>query len=95
MMLAGRGTRGQRRGETRERLLLGVQHRRGATVASELVRRGLLDELLPFVHPVFLGSGRPLFDDGVGVVSCDLSCDLAEHATFPDGVAMHRYVIRR
>src|SRR5687767_13754621 len=63
----------------------------GATVATELLRRGLLDELLLFVHPAVLGSGRPLFDEGNGVVSCDL----VEHATFPDGVVMHRYTIRR
>jgi dihydrofolate reductase len=63
----------------------------GATLATHLLRHGLLDELLLFVHPVVLGSGRPLFDDGAGVVACDL----VEHATFPEGVAMHRYTIRR
>lgn len=62
----------------------------GATVATQLLRHGLLDELLLFVHPVVLGSGRPLFDDGSSVVECDL----VEHATFADGVAMHRYSIR-
>jgi dihydrofolate reductase len=62
----------------------------GATVATNLLRHGLLDELLLFVHPVVLGSGRPLFDHGAGVVACDL----IEHATFPEGVVMHRYAIR-
>jgi dihydrofolate reductase len=55
-----------------------------------VLRHGLLDELLLFVHPVVLGSGRPLFDHGAGVVACDL----IEHATFPEGVVMHRYAIR-
>jgi dihydrofolate reductase len=63
----------------------------GATVATQLLRHGLLDELLLFVHPVVLGSGRPLFDEGAGVVACDL----VEHATFTGGVALHRYTIRR
>lgn len=44
-----------------------------------------------FTHPVILGSGRPLFDEGTGLVECDL----IEHATFPDGVTLHRYAIRR
>jgi dihydrofolate reductase len=63
----------------------------GATLATALLRRGLLDELLLFVHPVVLGRGRPLFDDRERVVECDL----LEHATFPEGVVMHRYSIRR
>jgi dihydrofolate reductase len=62
----------------------------GATVATQLLRRGLLDELLLFVHPVVLGSGRPLFDD----MTEPLVCDLLEHATFEDGVVMNRYAIR-
>lgn len=62
----------------------------GANVATQLLRRGALDELLLFVHPVVLGSGRPLFDD----MDEPLECDLLEHATFEDGVAMHRYSIR-
>lgn len=62
----------------------------GSTLASQLLARGLLDELLLFVHPVVLGSGRPLFDRADPV-----ECDLLEHAPFPDGVVMHRYAIRR
>lgn len=63
----------------------------GANLATQLLRHGLLDELLLFVHPVVLGSGRPLFDD----LQEPVECDLVEHATFDDGVAMHRYSIRR
>lgn len=63
----------------------------GATVATQLLRHGLLDELFLCVHPVILGSGRTLFDDGSALVQCDL----VEHAVFANGVALHRYTIRR
>jgi dihydrofolate reductase len=63
----------------------------GATLATHLLRAQLLDELLLFVHPVVLGKGRPLFDDAEAMVTCDL----LEHATFPEGVVMHRYAVRR
>lgn len=62
----------------------------GATLATALLRAGLLDELLLFIHPVVLGSGRPLFDGDVG----QLDLDLLENATFDDGVILHRYAIR-
>lgn len=62
----------------------------GATVATQLLRHGLLDELLLFVHPVILGAGRPLFDDGLAPVRCEP----IEHATFPEGVELHRYALR-
>ncbi len=62
----------------------------GATLATQLLRHGLLDEMLLFVHPVVLGSGRPLFDE----LETPLQCDLVEHATCEDGVVMHRYAIR-
>jgi dihydrofolate reductase len=62
----------------------------GSTIATQLLRRGLLDDLLLFVHPVILGSGRPLFDDPQPTVHCDL----VEHASFEDGVVMQRYRIR-
>ena len=63
----------------------------GANLATQLLQHGLLDEMLLFVHPVVLGSGRPLFDE----LKEPLECDLIEHATFEDGVAMHRYAIRK
>jgi dihydrofolate reductase len=34
----------------------------GATLATQLLRAHLLDELLLFTHPVVLGAGRSLFD---------------------------------
>jgi dihydrofolate reductase len=62
----------------------------GATLATQLLQHGLLDELLLYTHPAILGSGRPLFDE----VTEPLECDLLEHATFESGVALNRYQIR-
>jgi len=62
----------------------------GATLATQLLRANLLDELLLFTHPVILGRGRPLFDDHDGPVELDL----LEHESFDGGVTMHRYAIR-
>jgi dihydrofolate reductase len=63
----------------------------GATLATELLKHGLLDQVLLFIHPAILGSGRPLFDDGSGLIACEL----LEQATFEGGVVMHRYAINR
>lgn len=62
----------------------------GATLATHLLQHGLLDELLLYTHPAILGSGRPLFEE----VTEPLECDLLEHATFENGVALNRYQIR-
>ncbi|WFE48364.1 dihydrofolate reductase family protein [Verrucosispora sp. WMMD1129] len=62
----------------------------GATLATGLLRAGLLDELLLFTHPVVLGTGRPLFDTHDEPVELDL----IEQASFDQGVTMHRYAVR-
>ncbi|WP_035854516.1 dihydrofolate reductase family protein [Cryptosporangium arvum] len=62
----------------------------GATVATQLLRAGLLDELLLFTHPAILGTGRPLFDDH----DVTVELDLLEQGTFDQGVTMHRYAVR-
>ena len=62
----------------------------GATLATQLLQHGLLDELLLYTHPAILGSGRPLFDE----VTEPVECDLLEHALFDNGVALNRYQIR-
>lgn len=62
----------------------------GATLATQLLRAHLLDELLLFTHPVVLGTGRPLFDDHDEPVELDL----LEQASFDQGVTMHRYAVR-
>jgi dihydrofolate reductase len=62
----------------------------GATLATQLLRAGLLDELVLATHPAILGFGRPLFDD------CDMpvELDLLEQRSFGSGVTMHHYAIR-
>lgn len=62
----------------------------GATLATQLLKAKLLDELLLFTHPVVLGRGRPLFDANDEQVELDL----LEQATFQEGVTMHRYAVR-
>lgn len=62
----------------------------GATLATQLLRAGLLDELLLFTHPSILGYGRPLFDDWDRPVDLDL----IEQRSFPQGVTMHHYTVR-
>ncbi|MDQ1674818.1 MAG: hypothetical protein QOC98_3380 [Frankiaceae bacterium] len=62
----------------------------GAALATQLLRAGLLDELLLFTHPAVLGFGRPLFDD----YDIPIELDLFEQRSFKQGVTMHRYAIR-
>jgi dihydrofolate reductase len=62
----------------------------GATLATQLLRADLLDELLLFTHPVILGSGRPLFDGQPE----QLELDLIEQASYEQGVTLHRYAVR-
>lgn len=61
----------------------------GATLATQLLRAKLLDELLLFTHPTILGRGRPLFDD----YDVPIELDLLEQRSFDQGVSMHRYAI--
>ncbi|WP_350274875.1 dihydrofolate reductase family protein [Kribbella sp. HUAS MG21] len=61
----------------------------GATLATQLLRAGLLDELMLWTHPSILGFGRPLFDD----YDVPIDLDLLEQRSFGSGVTMHRYSI--
>lgn len=63
----------------------------GATLATQLLRAGLLDELVLATHPAILGFGRPLFDD----YDLPIDLDLLEQKSFASGVTMHRYTIRK
>lgn len=63
----------------------------GATLATQLLRAGLLDELVLATHPTVLGFGRPLFDD----YDLPIDLDLLEQKSFASGVTMHRYTIRK
>ena len=62
----------------------------GAALATQLLRAGLLDELLLYTHPAILGFGRPLFDD----YDMPIDLDLLEQQSFKQRVTMHRYAIR-
>ncbi|PZF86674.1 dihydrofolate reductase family protein [Jiangella anatolica] len=62
----------------------------GATLATQLLRAGLLDELLLTTHPTILGFGRPLFDD----YDRPVELDVLEQRSFNTGVTMRRYAIR-
>lgn len=62
----------------------------GATLATHLLRAGLLDELLLSFHPVILGAGRPLFDGH----DLPIQLDLLEQRSFESGVTMQRFAIR-
>jgi dihydrofolate reductase len=62
----------------------------GATLATQLLQRGLLDELVLYVHPAILGTGRPLFD----TLDAPLILDLLDQERFANGVVMHHYAIR-
>lgn len=78
------GQLGELRAGTDGRILVG-----GATLATQLLRAKLLDELLLFTHPTILGVGRPLFDDH----DAPLELELIEQGSFPHGVTMHHYAI--
>ena len=59
----------------------------GPTLASALIRAGLIDEYRLFVHPVILGAGKPFLpalDDRIGL-------RLLETRTFGSGVVYLRY----
>ncbi|TYP89128.1 dihydrofolate reductase family protein [Blastococcus xanthinilyticus] len=63
----------------------------GATLAAAAMRHGLVDEYVLVTHPVLVGGGTPFFpalDDRVRL-------DLVETRTFPGGVHLTRYAVRR
>ncbi|MEO6510913.1 MAG: dihydrofolate reductase family protein [Nocardioides sp.] len=62
----------------------------GANLATQLLRAGLLDELMLCTHPSYLGFGRPLFDD----YDLPIDLDLLEERSFESGVTLHRYAVR-
>ncbi|MER7247568.1 dihydrofolate reductase family protein [Kribbella sp. NPDC000426] len=61
----------------------------GADLATQLLRAGLLDELLLTTHPSILGFGRPLFDH----YDLPIDLELLDQQTFGSGVTMNRYAI--
>lgn len=59
----------------------------GATIASALMRSGLIDEYWLYVHPVILGSGTPMFP----ALANQINLRLLETRTFNSGVVLVRY----
>jgi dihydrofolate reductase len=57
-----------------------------ATLVRSLLRAGLLDELRLMIHPVVVGNGRRLFEDGD-----QNSFELADSKTFKTGVVYATY----
>jgi dihydrofolate reductase len=60
----------------------------GATLAAELIRRDLVDEYRPAVHPVLLGSGTPFYP----ALDRPLDLRLEETRSLESGVVISRYV---
>ncbi len=58
-----------------------------AALVRSLLREGLLDELRLMVHPVVLGSGKRLFDEGMDPTSLQL----VDSRTFGTGVVYLTY----
>lgn len=52
------------------------------SLVAWMLREGLLDELTLLVHPIVLGAGKRLFDDGIGT----LPLTLTRSDTFSTGV---------
>ena len=61
----------------------------GATLATQLLRAGLLDELVLATHPTVLGFGRTLFDD----YDRPIDLELRDQQAFTSGVTMSHYTI--
>lgn len=72
------------RADTAGRIAVG-----GANLATQLLRAGLLDELLLWTHPAYLGFGRTLFDD----YDRPLDLELLDDARLSSGVTMRHYAI--
>ena len=66
----------------------------GADLGGQLLDAGLIDELLLFVHPAVLGTGRPLFDPPASGSRPPLLLDLLETKAFANGVVLLRYEVR-
>ncbi len=59
----------------------------GASIASTLLRLGLIDEFRVLVHPVVLGGGTPFFPAS----DTAISLSLIDTRTFRSGVVYLRY----
>ncbi len=58
----------------------------GADLASTFIKHGLIDEYRVYIHPVVLGSGKPMFP-----INKKLDLKFIESKTFSGNVVMLRY----
>jgi len=61
----------------------------GANLASTFIKHGLVDEFRVYIHPVTVGSGKPMFPDGQ---KSDL--EFVESQIFSGGVVMLKYQLK-
>jgi dihydrofolate reductase len=59
----------------------------GAMLASVLENASLIDDYIISIHPVFLGSGKPLFSEASGI----RHLHLREYSNFPSGLVQLPY----
>ena len=63
----------------------------GADLISSLMNLQLVDEVILAVHPVVLGSGKPLFQD----IKERTWLTLTDHKIYPNGLALLTYTVNR
>jgi dihydrofolate reductase len=63
----------------------------GATLAASAMRAGLVDEYVLLTAPVLVGGGKPFFT----ALDSWVNLDVVETRTFPEGVVLTRYEVRR
>ena len=63
----------------------------GADLISSLMNLQLVDEIILAVHPVVLGSGKPLFQD----IKERTWLTLTDHKIYPNGLALLTYTVNR
>ncbi len=62
-----------------------------ASLVRTLTNLGLIDEYQILVHPVILGSGKPLFQD----IKDQVKLKLVQTRTHPSGVVVLYYQLRK
>ncbi len=65
-----------------------IQIEGSATLVHSLIGTGLIDEYRLLVHPVIMGSGKRMFQDGAAMAKLEL----AEVKKFSTGVVLFRYL---
>lgn len=63
----------------------------GASLTSSLMNLGLVDEIWLSIHPILLGSGKPLFTD----ISNRIPLQLLESKTYETGLVSVKYALAK